>query len=154
MKALILKRYGGANHIAFAVIPRPALKPDEMLVQVHAAGLNPIDYMIPKGTFKPMLKFQLPATLGSDLAGVVVEVGSRVTRFKPGDAVGKFGKSAPQCRKNHAHDSEYALGESGLGRTGSQVALRLGSRAIAADRAFTRSGSAALQFLLNNHPGS
>ena len=87
MKALILKRYGGANHIAFAVIPRPALKPDEMLVQVHAAGLNPIDYMIPKGTFKPMLKFQLPATLGSDLAGVVVEVGSRVTRFKPGDAV-------------------------------------------------------------------
>ena len=87
MKALILKRYGGANQIAFAVIPRPALKPDEMLVQVHAAGLNPIDYMIPKGTFKPMLRFQLPATLGSDLAGVVVEVGSRVTRFKPGDAV-------------------------------------------------------------------
>jgi NADPH:quinone reductase-like Zn-dependent oxidoreductase len=40
MKALILKRYGGANHIAFAVIPRPALKPDEMLVQVHAAHEN------------------------------------------------------------------------------------------------------------------
>ena len=43
--------------------------------------------MIPKGMFKPILRFQLPATLGSDLAGVVVEVGSRVTRFKPGDAV-------------------------------------------------------------------
>ena len=87
MKALILKRYGGLDHVAFADIPRPALKPGEILVQVHAAGLNPIDYMIPKGTFKPMLKFQLPATLGSDLAGVVVEVGGRVTRFKPGDAV-------------------------------------------------------------------
>jgi NADPH:quinone reductase-like Zn-dependent oxidoreductase len=87
MKALILKRYGGLDQIAFADIPRPTLKPDEILVQVRAAGLNPIDYMIPKGTFKPMLKFQLPATLGSDLAGVVVEVGSRVTRFKPGDAV-------------------------------------------------------------------
>jgi NADPH:quinone reductase-like Zn-dependent oxidoreductase len=87
MKALILKRYGGLDHVAFADIPRPALKPDEILVQVHAVGLNPIDYMIPKGTFKPMLRFQLPATLGSDLAGVVVEVGSRVTRFKPGDAV-------------------------------------------------------------------
>jgi NADPH:quinone reductase-like Zn-dependent oxidoreductase len=87
MKALILKRYGGLDHVAFADIPRPALKPGEILVQVHAAGLNPIDYMIPKGTFKPMLRFQLPATLGSDLAGVVVEVGSRVTRFKPGDAV-------------------------------------------------------------------
>jgi AraC-like DNA-binding protein len=71
MKALVLKRYGGLDHVAFTDIPRPALKPDEILVQVHAAGLNPIDYMIPKGTFKPMLRFQLPATLGSDLAGVV-----------------------------------------------------------------------------------
>src|SRR5437870_2563593 len=70
-----------------ADIVRSVPKPDEILVQVHAAGLNPIDYMIPKGTFKPMLRFQLPATLGSDLAGVVVEVGSRVTRFKPVDAV-------------------------------------------------------------------
>src|SRR6266498_4572526 len=87
MKALVLKRYGGLDQVAFADIARPALKPGEILVQVHAAGLNPIDYMIPKGTFKPMLRFQLPATLGSDLAGVVVEVGSRVTRFKPGDAV-------------------------------------------------------------------
>jgi NADPH:quinone reductase-like Zn-dependent oxidoreductase len=87
MKALILKRYAGLDQIAFADIPRPALKPDEILVQVHAAGLNPIDYTIPKGTFKPILRFQLPATLGSDLAGVAVEVGSRVTRFKPGDAV-------------------------------------------------------------------
>src|SRR6266487_6032466 len=87
MKALVLKRYGGLDQGVFADIPKPALKPDEILVRVHAAGLNPIDYMIPKGTFKPMLRFQLPATLGSDLAGVVVEVGSRVTRFKPGDAV-------------------------------------------------------------------
>src|SRR3954466_14948842 len=87
MKALVLKRYGGLEHVAFTDIPRPALKPDEILVQVHAAGLNPIDTLIPKGTFKPMLKFQLPATLGSDLAGVVVEVGSHVTLFKPGDAV-------------------------------------------------------------------
>jgi NADPH:quinone reductase-like Zn-dependent oxidoreductase len=65
----------------------PAHKPDEILVQVHAAGLNPIDNMIPKGTFKTIIKMQLPATLGSDLAGVVAEVGNRVTRFKPGDAV-------------------------------------------------------------------
>jgi NADPH:quinone reductase-like Zn-dependent oxidoreductase len=43
--------------------------------------------MIPKGTFKSILKFKLPATLGSDLAGVVVEVGSQVTQFKPGDPV-------------------------------------------------------------------
>ncbi len=87
MKALIFTRYAKANNIAFADLPRPALKPDEMLVEVYAAGLNPIDTMIPKGMFKPILRFQLPATLGSDVAGVVVEVGSRVTRFKKGDAV-------------------------------------------------------------------
>ena len=87
MRALIFKRYGRPDQIAFADIPRPVPKPDEILVQVHAVGLNPIDTTIPKGTFKPFLRFQLPATLGSDLAGVVVEVGNHVTRFKPGDAV-------------------------------------------------------------------
>ncbi len=87
MKALILKRYGKSDQLEFADIPRPKIKQDEMLVQIHAAGLNPIDYLIPKGAFKPILKFQLPATMGSDLAGVVVDVGSRVTRFKPGDSV-------------------------------------------------------------------
>jgi NADPH:quinone reductase-like Zn-dependent oxidoreductase len=71
MKALVFKKYGKADQIVFADLPRPAFKPDDILVQVHAAGLNPIDNAIPKGTFKPFLKFQLPATLGSDLAGVV-----------------------------------------------------------------------------------
>jgi len=71
MKALILKRYGKSDQLAFADIPRPTIKPDEMLVQVFAAGLNPIDYVIPKGMFKPILKFKLPATMGSDLAEVV-----------------------------------------------------------------------------------
>jgi NADPH:quinone reductase-like Zn-dependent oxidoreductase len=87
MRALVFKRYGRPDQVTFADAPRPVPKPNEILVQVHAAGLNPIDNMIPKGTFKPILRFQLPATLGSDLAGAVVEVGSRVTRFKPGDAV-------------------------------------------------------------------
>lgn len=87
MKALTFKRYGKSPETGFAEVPRPTLKPDELLVRVHAAGLNPIDNMIPAGTFRPVLKFELPATLGSDIAGVVTEVGSRVTRFKPGDAV-------------------------------------------------------------------
>ncbi|MCO5413323.1 NADP-dependent oxidoreductase [Ralstonia mojiangensis] len=87
MKALILKRYGKVDQLDFSDIPQPEIKPDEILVKVHAAGVNPIDYMIPKGMFKPILKFRLPTTMGSDVAGVVVEVGNRVTRFKPGDAV-------------------------------------------------------------------
>jgi NADPH:quinone reductase-like Zn-dependent oxidoreductase len=87
MKALVFKRYGKPDQITFMEVSQPVPEPDEILVQVHAVGLNPIDNMIPKGTFKTMLRFQLPATLGSDLAGVVVEVGNRVTRFQPGDAV-------------------------------------------------------------------
>ena len=87
MKALVLHRYGESNQISFADIPRPVPKADEILVQVHAAGLNPIDNLIPTGSFKPIIRLRLPTTLGSDVAGVVVEVGSRVTRFKPGDSV-------------------------------------------------------------------
>jgi NADPH:quinone reductase-like Zn-dependent oxidoreductase len=87
MRALIFNRYAKRDNITIADVPRPVPNADEILVEVHAAGLNPIDTMIPKGTFKPTLKFQLPATLGSDLAGIVVEVGSRVTRFKTGDTV-------------------------------------------------------------------
>ena len=87
MKALILKRYGATDALEFAEVAHPTIRPDEILVQVHAAGVNPIDNMIPKGMFKPILKFDPPAVMGSDLAGTVVEVGSRVSRFKVGDAV-------------------------------------------------------------------
>ena len=67
MKALVCTRYGKADQIQFAERPHPTLKPNEMLVQVRAVGLNPVDTKIPKGSFKPILRFQLPATLGSDL---------------------------------------------------------------------------------------
>ena len=87
MQALQLKKYGGLDHVAFAELPRPTPGPGELLVRVHAVGLNPIDNLIPRGDFKPILKLRLPATVGSDLAGVVAEVGSGVTRFKVGDAV-------------------------------------------------------------------
>lgn len=87
MKAFILKHYGKSDQFAFDEIPQPTIKQDEILVEVHAVGLNPVDYMIAKGAFKPILKFQLPATMGSDVAGVVVKVGSQVTRFKTGDAI-------------------------------------------------------------------
>ncbi|WFR77259.1 NADP-dependent oxidoreductase [Janthinobacterium rivuli] len=87
MQALQLKKYGGPDHVAFVELPRPTPGPGELLVRVRAVGLNPIDNLIPKGDFKPILKTRLPATLGSDLAGVVMAVGSGVTRFTVGDAV-------------------------------------------------------------------
>lgn len=87
MRALVFNHYGGQDQVAFADVPRPEPKPDEILVQVHAAGLNPVDYKVRSGKMRPLVRIRLPATMGSDLAGVVVEVGGRVTQFKPGDAV-------------------------------------------------------------------
>lgn len=87
MKALLLQDYGKTGRLSFENIPRPGIRDDEVLVKVYAVGLNPIDNMIPKGAFKPILRFTLPAVIGSDLAGVVENIGKNVTRFRPGDAV-------------------------------------------------------------------
>ncbi len=87
MKAFTFKRYGKSPELGFDDVDYPSPGADDILVKVYAVGLNPIDNMIPTGMFKPVLHFKLPATLGSDLAGVVVAVGSRVTRFIPGDEI-------------------------------------------------------------------
>ncbi|WP_315707761.1 NADP-dependent oxidoreductase [Brenneria uluponensis] len=87
MKAFTFKRYGKSPELGFDDVDYPSLNAHEMLVKVYAAGLNPIDNMIPTGMFKPVLHFKLPATLGSDLSGIVIAVGSRVTRFTPGDEI-------------------------------------------------------------------
>jgi NADPH:quinone reductase-like Zn-dependent oxidoreductase len=68
-------------------MPEPELRPDDVLVEVHAAGVNPLDSKIRNGEFKRLLPYQLPLILGNEAAGVVVRVGSDVQRFKPGDAV-------------------------------------------------------------------
>jgi NADPH:quinone reductase-like Zn-dependent oxidoreductase len=68
-------------------MPDPQVGEDDVLVQVHAASVNPIDLKVGHGEFKLLLPHKLPFALGHDLAGVVVRVGSRVRRFKPGDEV-------------------------------------------------------------------
>jgi alcohol dehydrogenase len=68
-------------------MPVPDLREDDVLIQIHAAGVNPLDSKIRDGAFKLILPYRLPLILGNDLAGVVVRVGSRVRRFKPGDEV-------------------------------------------------------------------
>ena len=69
MKAFTFKRYGKTPELGFDDRDYPSVGADEILVKVHAVGLNPIDNMIPTGMFKPVLHFTLPATMGSDLAG-------------------------------------------------------------------------------------
>lgn len=85
MKAFILDRYGSA--LRFGEMPDPALRDDDVLVQIHAAGVNPVDSKIRDGAFKVMLPARLPRALGNDLAGVVLRVGPRVQGFMSGDEV-------------------------------------------------------------------
>ncbi len=87
MKAFILDRYGSADRVRAGDMPDPALREDDVLVQIHAAGVNALDSKVRNGEFKQILPYQLPLILGHDVAGVVVRVGSRVRRFKPGDQV-------------------------------------------------------------------
>jgi NADPH:quinone reductase-like Zn-dependent oxidoreductase len=87
MKAFILDRYGSADHVRAGDVPDPELREDDVLIQIHAAGVNQLDSKIRNGEFKRILPYRLPLILGHDVAGVVVRVGSRVRRFKPGDEV-------------------------------------------------------------------
>src|SRR5436309_14105091 len=87
MKAFILDRYGSADGVRTGDTPDPELREDDVLVQVHAAGVNLLDSKIRNGEFKRILPYRLPLILEHDVAGVVVRVGSRVRRFKRGDEV-------------------------------------------------------------------
>jgi len=87
MKAFILDRYGSADRVRAGEMPDPEPREDDVLVQLHAAGVNLLDSKIRNGEFKAFLRYRLPIILGHDVAGVVVRVGSRVRRFKPGDEV-------------------------------------------------------------------
>jgi NADPH:quinone reductase-like Zn-dependent oxidoreductase len=87
MRAFIVDRYGKRDGVRLGQMPDPEVREDDVLVQVHAAGVNLLDSKIRDGEFKRILPYRLPLILGNDVAGVVLRVGSRVRRFKPGDEV-------------------------------------------------------------------
>jgi NADPH:quinone reductase-like Zn-dependent oxidoreductase len=87
MKAHVLHHYGKKRALELAEMPTPELRDDEVLVQVHAAGVNQLDSKLRDGEFKLILPYRLPLVLGHDVAGEVVKVGARVRQFKPGDEV-------------------------------------------------------------------
>jgi NADPH:quinone reductase-like Zn-dependent oxidoreductase len=87
MKAFILDRYGKKQALRLGDLPEPVPGPDDVVVEVEAAGLNVLDSKIRDGEFKPILPYKPPLVLGHDLAGTVATVGVNARRFKPGDAV-------------------------------------------------------------------
>lgn len=87
MKAAFIRRYGGNKVVELGELPAPQAGPGELLVEVHAASVNPVDFKIRDGLLKMIVPFGFPLILGNDLSGVVKAVGAGVTRFAPGDAV-------------------------------------------------------------------
>ncbi|RYF00488.1 MAG: NADP-dependent oxidoreductase, partial [Comamonadaceae bacterium] len=77
MKAMVLDRYGKKRALRSATVPTPELRDDEVLVEVHAAGVNLLDSKLRSGEFKLILPYRMPLILGHDVAGVVVKAGPR-----------------------------------------------------------------------------
>lgn len=87
MKAVRIHEYGGPEVLKYEEAPRPTPATGELLIRVHAAGVNPVDRAIRDGRFKERIPFKLPFVPGWDVAGVVEAVGPGVSRLKPGDPV-------------------------------------------------------------------
>lgn len=87
MKAFIIKRYGKKEELHLTEIAESVVNENDVLVQVHSAGVNLLDSKIRNGEFKLILPYKTPFTLGHDLAGIVTKVGSKVSKFKVGDEV-------------------------------------------------------------------
>ncbi len=87
MKTFMINSYNQKTGLQAAEMPTPILKEYDVLVEVHAASVNVLDIKIKKGEFKLILPYRLPLIPGNDMAGVVVKVGAKVSRFKIGDEV-------------------------------------------------------------------
>ncbi len=100
MKAVRMHEYGGPDVLQVEVVPRPSARAGEILVRVHASGVNPIDWKVREGYLRHAVPLRLPAVLGADFSGVVEAAGQGVKSYRRGDAV--FG------RAEITHDGTYA----------------------------------------------
>ncbi|MBC1399878.1 NADP-dependent oxidoreductase [Listeria fleischmannii] len=85
--AVIINQYGGKDVLEDGVVNLPELGEKQVMVQVKATSVNPIDWKLREGYLKEMMPFEFPIILGWDVAGVITEVGSAVQNFKVGDEV-------------------------------------------------------------------
>ncbi|NMF64423.1 NAD(P)-dependent alcohol dehydrogenase [Brasilonema octagenarum] len=93
MKAVVIRRYGSPEVFEYEDVEPPKIKPNQLLVKVHAACVNPVDWKMRKGMLKFITGNKFPMIIGFDLSGEVIEVGSQVTQFKSGDAI--YGSISP-----------------------------------------------------------
>ncbi|EDL66461.1 NADP-dependent oxidoreductase [Bacillus sp. SG-1] len=100
MKAIVIEEYGDKDVLVEKDIEKPSIAENQVLVEMHATSINPIDWKVREGYLKEMLPFEFPIVLGWDAAGVIVETGSNVKGFKVGDRV--FTRPATTNRGTYA----------------------------------------------------
>jgi NADPH:quinone reductase-like Zn-dependent oxidoreductase len=100
MKALVHDDYCGLEGMRLDEVADPTPGPDDVLLEVHAAGINPIDWKVRAGIMRARFELDFPDVPGRDVSGVVVETGSNVTDLSKGDAV--FGVCPPTRWGSHA----------------------------------------------------
>src|ERR1700745_2474194 len=110
MKAIRIHNYGGPEVLKYEDAPRPKPQAGELLIRVHAAGVNPIDWKVREGYMKDFWPHKFPLILGWDLSGVVEELGRGASRFKIGDEV----YSVPDPTRNGAYADYIVIRESEL----------------------------------------
>jgi NADPH:quinone reductase-like Zn-dependent oxidoreductase len=113
MKAVRIHSYGGPDVLQYEAAPRPKPGKGEVLIRVHAAGVNPIDWKVRAGYMKDFIPYSFPLILGWDVSGVIDELGPKVSRFKKNDEV----YSLPDHTRNGAY-AEYIVARE------SEVALK------------------------------
>jgi len=87
MRAAIINKWGDHNVFKLADMPKPTPSPDQILIKVFTSSVNPVDWKHRIGNHKLFLGSKFPIILGYDVCGEVIEIGSKITRFKKGDIV-------------------------------------------------------------------
>ncbi|GGE29073.1 oxidoreductase [Pullulanibacillus camelliae] len=109
MKAIVINAYGDRSQLKEREFPTPMPKENEVLIEIYATSVNPIDWKLREGYLKEHLPLPFPIILGWDAAGVVKKVGSKVKKFAEGDRV--FARPATTERGTYA---EYIAVDEGL----------------------------------------
>lgn len=108
MKAIRIHAYGESDVLTYEEAPLPTVGPEDVLIRVHAAAINPVDWKIRAGYLQDFIPYKLPLILGWDVSGVVEAIGAQVTQFQPGDEV----YARPNIERNGAYAEYIAVSAS------------------------------------------
>ena len=112
MKTVRIHEYGNVDVLRIEEMPVPQIAADELLIKIHAASVNPVDWMVREGYMKDMHLHRLPLTLGQDFSGTVEKIGDSVKGFKVGDKV--FGRPSLERDGSYAEYIEVKATEVAL----------------------------------------